>query len=684
MTQRHDIRWASLALSLALVISVGGDRAFSQSNEVKRKQGFSMQLMMNNRGVFGKQGYLLANPPQDSIGLEYPVGSRTEHIYGGGIWVGGLLDTSAIGQTAPPIRAVTTAYEGWSGPLYEMYPGNSLADSIWVSDRRQTTPPPGWVEYWGSSLPFRPISDQDFYMMYRDDNRTVSQHVPMHLKVIQSSYAWDDPYADAIIIVEYRIINDGFKPIDSAYVGFFFEADVGPISVPNYWQHNFTGYFRTSRTAYIHNPQDRGSTPVGATLLSTSRSLDSLRYSFRWYPGPQTPTPDSRRYEYLSSGIQQPDEFPALSDTRFLFGFGPFTIRPSRAVPPDPHPDTLKIAIGIISGKDLNVMQRNAARALDIYLNQGIKLPATPPSPPLRVNVGFRRVELDWKWRPGDDILYGRPDPEINWDTTNRVARRDPLRYVSRPGTPEHPEPYIVPPGIDSTKGGRNFEAYRLWRLEGRLFRDDNFTLIKQVDVAVPEGYPDSLSFEYNTGLEYRFIDSNLVRGKDYWYSVTSLSIPNLAEQEVRINDTTVIVVEVPVEPLESAKRTNAVPITPLPFAASSELGKVSVVPNPYRTDKNYREESGGYEGPTSGWDENARVIKFINLPPKCTIRIFSLAGDLVRTVNHDGTATGAFPRGDHDVTLLSESNRALASGVYIFTVDSDLGVQTGKFVIIR
>ena len=33
---------------------------------------------------------------------------------------------------------------------------------------------------------------------------------------------------------------------------------------------------------------------------------------------------------------------------------------------------------------------------------------------------------------------------------------------------------------------------------------------------------------------------------------------------------------------------------------------------------------------------------------------------------------------------ILSESNRALASGVYVFTVESDLGTQVGKFVLIR
>jgi hypothetical protein len=77
-------------------------------------------------------------------------------------------------------------------------------------------------------------------------------------------------------------------------------------------------------------------------------------------------------------------------------------------------------------------------------------------------------------------------------------------------------------------------------------------------------------------------------------------------------------------------------------------------------------------------------VVKFINLPEVCTIRIFSLSGDLVRTVIHDGSSSSGISVGDVNVPLVSESNRAMASGIYVFTVESDFGVQTGKFVIIR
>ena len=319
-------------------------------------------------------------------------------------------------------------------------------------------------------------------------------------------------------------------------------------------------------------------------------------------------------------------------------------------------------------------MENNANNALDIYLNQGLVFPAVPPSPPLRVDVGDRRVHLRWLWTPSDSAGGGRPNPVSNWDTTNHQARENP-EWTNVPGYASRISP-PYPPGKDSTRGGRNFESFRLWRSESPNDDpgDETYTLVKQWD-AMGDG------IDYNTGLEYEYTDSNLVRGKRYWYSVTSRSIPNLVPILI-ISHGVLDTVLVPVDALESNFNVNAIKVD-LPFAISRQLGKVSVVPNPYRTDRDYTFESGGYEGANESWNENKRVIKFINLPNICKIRVFSLAGDLVREIDHNGGG-GTFPRGDEGMTLTSQSNRALASGIYIFTVESEFGTQVGKFVIIR
>ena len=678
------------AVLIVCFLLLGVQSAIPQAYQYA-KQGFSMKMPLDNRGAFGRVCYPGViggtDPGPQFIGLEYPIGQPYEHLFGAGLWVGGILDTSTSGNPVF-VKGVTVGYEGWSGPYFEFFPGSSPADSIFRIFKPYPPKPQAWDEPSGleGAIPYHPISDMDFYMKYDDYHVRVAGHVPLNLKVFQSSYSWQDPYADAIIIMEYRIINQGRKFIDSAYVGFFADPDVGPYAAATYQQRNFTGYYQDSRTTFTHNPQDRGSTPIGFALLSTSKPLDSLHYSFRWFKGNiNHPLTDADKYARMSSGIVDSNgSITDLSDVRFIFSFGPFEISPSNPPLPGIRPDTVKFAVAILSafdpaGNHLRVLQLNAQRALDIYLNQGIKLPATPPSPPLRVDVGERRIHLNWLWTPADSGgRGGRPDPVANWDTTNARARQHPRwsgvpRYGSRISPP-------YPPGFDSTKGGRNFESYRLWRSEYPVSEavpnppDVTYTLLQQWDVQ-----DDSVDF--NTGLAYDYTDSNLVRGKTYTYAVTSRSIPNIVLQQIVVHGQ-VQWVEVPVEALESGLSVNHVTVE-LPFAVSTQPDKVRVVPNPYRTDKDYTYESGGYEGTNSRWNEGLRKIKFINLPLVCTVRVFSLAGDLVRTIQHDG-GTGSFPVGDHDMLLVSDSNRALASGVYIFTVESNLGTQVGKFVIIR
>jgi hypothetical protein len=105
----------------------------------------------------------------------------------------------------------------------------------------------------------------------------------------------------------------------------------------------------------------------------------------------------------------------------------------------------------------------------------------------------------------------------------------------------------------------------------------------------------------------------------------------------------------------------------------------VKVVPNPYIVNNEWQRSS------------LIRRMRFINLPGRCTIRIFNLAGELVKTLLHTQTVT---PTGGTEVKnnaggdewwdLLSENRQLIASGVYVFHIDSDVGEQVGKFAVIR
>jgi hypothetical protein len=112
---------------------------------------------------------------------------------------------------------------------------------------------------------------------------------------------------------------------------------------------------------------------------------------------------------------------------------------------------------------------------------------------------------------------------------------------------------------------------------------------------------------------------------------------------------------------------------------------KVGIYPNPYRIDARYAAD--GYEGNLRGErgrpaDRNRR-IHFYNLPAKCTIKIFTLDGDLVREIDHDFDPSD--PLANHDTwDLIGRNTQLSVSGLYYWTVESRDGqVQIGKLVLI-
>ncbi|MCC6652127.1 MAG: T9SS type A sorting domain-containing protein [Candidatus Eisenbacteria bacterium] len=102
----------------------------------------------------------------------------------------------------------------------------------------------------------------------------------------------------------------------------------------------------------------------------------------------------------------------------------------------------------------------------------------------------------------------------------------------------------------------------------------------------------------------------------------------------------------------------------------TANLERVGVVPNPYR---------GGEVWDPSGSSE----VHFINLPPRATIKIYTVAGDLVREIRHTDSIRD-FERWD----LRSGANAQVASGIYIYRVESNEGGRDFSFqnrlVIIR
>ena len=115
-------------------------------------------------------------------------------------------------------------------------------------------------------------------------------------------------------------------------------------------------------------------------------------------------------------------------------------------------------------------------------------------------------------------------------------------------------------------------------------------------------------------------------------------------------------------------------------------LGQIRVVPNPY------------FVTNRAVTAEGTDKIFFTHLPPRCTIRVYTLVGELVREIRHESTTRfnpdERLAQGDKGGTaefaLLNRYNQALASGVYIYHVEAQdesnavIGNKIGRFAIIR
>lgn len=104
----------------------------------------------------------------------------------------------------------------------------------------------------------------------------------------------------------------------------------------------------------------------------------------------------------------------------------------------------------------------------------------------------------------------------------------------------------------------------------------------------------------------------------------------------------------------------------------ASELDRVKVVPNPYLISSLYEEEFGAQRR------EPIRLLKFNNLPPRCTIDIFTIDGDRVKTIEHDSD------NGTENWDMRGAGNREIGPGVYIFLVRTDAGEKIGRFAVIK
>jgi hypothetical protein len=106
---------------------------------------------------------------------------------------------------------------------------------------------------------------------------------------------------------------------------------------------------------------------------------------------------------------------------------------------------------------------------------------------------------------------------------------------------------------------------------------------------------------------------------------------------------------------------------------ADANIDKIIVVPNPYVI-------SSAFEQPSFRQDlRGDRVIQFRNLPRECTIRIYTITGELVQTLRKTGNTNYI------NWDLLSSESARIGYGIYIYHVETPTGAtKIGRLGIIK
>ena len=217
------------------------------------------------------------------------------------------------------------------------------------------------------------------------------------------------------------------------------------------------------------------------------------------------------------------------------------------------------------------------------------------------------------------------------------------------------PQPPLPPPLFEVNSGGdrimlswlsspsesdADFAGYRIYRAIGKT--DTSYQMIAEVG-------PGSASFD----------DITAVRGFSYYYYISAFN--NGSNNTAGITN--------PIGSLESSRfYTMTKEPAFLKRQAGANLDEIRIVPNPYHI-KAYNQQFIG----------EPDKIMFYNIPPICTIRIFTERGDLINTIEHtDGS-------GDESWNSITSYRQVIVSGLYIVHFETPSGKSTfRKLLVIR
>ncbi|KPK67200.1 hypothetical protein AMJ82_11080 [candidate division TA06 bacterium SM23_40] len=385
-----------------------------------------------------------------------------------------------------------------------------------TSDRPLSWPLANGERYWPGPFRIDPSTglevegefsaDRDLFCVYNDADNALG---PLGFEVRQLAYSYGRSYAEDFLFFDFTIIRTEGTALEDLYIGYFadfrvdfdfldylggFDTTIDGDTLPDffyYWDVGGTPDPPWTSVGVIGlgvlaTPEDRGITDFHYFDHSSPHTTDEAIWPIF---SSDTTDPDIDPSQYFHGGNVRfddlsllPDIFPGGRAIDFFLSTGPCTLAVG---------DTVRSAIVVVAGQDTADLFANLAMAQQMFENayQG---PGPPPSPDLHAVAG-----------DGSVTLY--------WDSSPEMSR-------------------------DQQSGEYDFEGYKLYRsgdrgtswgdpvtdAEGNLI---GYVPIAQFDLVDGIFGVDPVVNQWlgdETGLRHTFIDSDVINGVEYWYSVTS------------------------------------------------------------------------------------------------------------------------------------------------------------------
>lgn len=337
----------------------------------------SVEMTVTCDGCFGGANASIHIDPETNQPLSsfvFPPGSPLSYLWGGGIWIGGIIDGDTLVSMGMSDVFGGSAHFYPESDTGSVYLTGGPGDKQLAGSYIDTIPDPYW-----DAPPYEKLGS---------------------IKIKEVSRSWTYSPNDDFILFDFVVQNIGDQTIEDAFVGFYMDCDVSAATNGQGYFDDIAGYIESEAIAYIcdndgdprNNNEWADSSITGAIGLKLIHSdPPAADTTFNWWNrfapnfSPQyigNPPQDIRymadgelgnpvtaqdRYYLISNGAIDHDQLytgvmnedsgwvsppgsggSAIAggcDTRFTFGFGPYLLPPG---------DSINIVVAFVAGHDIH------------------------------------------------------------------------------------------------------------------------------------------------------------------------------------------------------------------------------------------------------------------------------------------------------------------------------------------